>query len=572
MAAREQHQHGPACGHTAPPPVQRSAVQDVLRTPGRPLDDPVRTDMESRLGADFSDVRVHTDTAAHESAESVNAHAYTSGSHIVFQRGRYDASSASGRHMLAHELTHVIQQRSGPVAGTDRGDGTKVSDPSDRFEREAEANAARAMSPGAAAVQRATAHGMPHPPEASGPRAGHAEVQRAMHMANADERIYKDSNDEAEDYAYLYRLDSHGPLFVTHTALRRFREQVAQAEGDPVDHVAALGDIYALHSREDRLVRINDALGRAAKGVARHAYDKGASVWQTGGGSRLPAARGYLITLGMNRNEALETLGAQLDGFPHVEFQKATREDQYQALKNELTAEFGDNCYEHSAHERKIFYVSTVRQKRSDTHSVRTGGQRRDDAFFASLRPGTEDWDGVHREFRELPAADATSGWVSGRTISSMDRGAGQDAAMHNWNALAAASYARQFLGMQLPLDQNWEWLHVRGAQLGGRTEGGNLVPGLFSANSAMIPWENMILDWAGAGADTFWAKFDAEPIPGTPFAKSIRLSIKAVGHPQLGSLEGVLGSFDPLSGRTVDKLAGEFVKRAADQRVRSVG
>ncbi|MDT0456730.1 hypothetical protein RM550_13450 [Streptomyces sp. DSM 41527] len=50
LASLEQHRHSPACGHTAPPPVQRSTVQDVLRTPGRPLDDPVRTDRESRLG------------------------------------------------------------------------------------------------------------------------------------------------------------------------------------------------------------------------------------------------------------------------------------------------------------------------------------------------------------------------------------------------------------------------------------------------------------------------------------------------------------------------------------------
>lgn len=77
------------------------------------------------------------------SVASVNAHAYTSGAHIVFQRGRYDGSSAAGRHMLAHELTHVIQQRSGPVAGTDRGDGTTISDPSDRFEREQSARLAR---------------------------------------------------------------------------------------------------------------------------------------------------------------------------------------------------------------------------------------------------------------------------------------------------------------------------------------------------------------------------------------------------------------------------------------------
>jgi hypothetical protein len=54
--------------------------------------------------------------------------------------------SSTDPHMLAHELTHVLQQRQGPVAGTDHGDGLRVSDPSDRFERDAEDNARCAMS------------------------------------------------------------------------------------------------------------------------------------------------------------------------------------------------------------------------------------------------------------------------------------------------------------------------------------------------------------------------------------------------------------------------------------------
>ncbi len=126
---------------------ERSPVHDVVSSGGgSPLDTSTRADMESRFGADFSDVRVHTDGAAHESAKSVNAQAYTVGSNIVFQRDKYDPSSAGGQHMLAHELTHVVQQRSGPVEGTDAGGGVKVSDPSDRFEREAVANADRLMS------------------------------------------------------------------------------------------------------------------------------------------------------------------------------------------------------------------------------------------------------------------------------------------------------------------------------------------------------------------------------------------------------------------------------------------
>ena len=125
---------------------ERSPVHEVIGSRGRPLDSDVRTDMEQRLGHDFGDVRIHNDSAAAASAQAVNAHAYTAGSNIVFQRDRYDPGSTEGRTTLAHELTHVVQQRSGPVDGTSAPGGIKVSDPSDRFEREASANAERAMS------------------------------------------------------------------------------------------------------------------------------------------------------------------------------------------------------------------------------------------------------------------------------------------------------------------------------------------------------------------------------------------------------------------------------------------
>ncbi len=124
----------------------RSPVHDVVNSGGQPLASDVRTEMESRLGHDFGDVRVHTDGAAHHSAKSVSAHAYTVGPNVVFQRDMYDPSSNAGKTMLAHELTHVVQQRAGAVDGTPAAGGIKVSDPSDRFEREASANAERVMS------------------------------------------------------------------------------------------------------------------------------------------------------------------------------------------------------------------------------------------------------------------------------------------------------------------------------------------------------------------------------------------------------------------------------------------
>jgi hypothetical protein len=135
-----------------------SRVKDVVGSGGgAPLDKDTRGFMESRLGADFNDVRVHTDATASESARSVQAYAYTVGSDVVFQSGKYEPESDSGKRMLAHELTHVVQQRSGPVAGTPAPGGIQISHPSDRFEQAAETSADRVMSSASSAPASVTA-------------------------------------------------------------------------------------------------------------------------------------------------------------------------------------------------------------------------------------------------------------------------------------------------------------------------------------------------------------------------------------------------------------------------------
>jgi len=93
--------------------------------------------METSLGADFSGVRVHRGGAAERSAADISARAYTSGSDIVLGRGSGDLSSPSGLHTIAHELTHVVQQRE----GRDRGAGGTVGLANDPLEHEAEATA-----------------------------------------------------------------------------------------------------------------------------------------------------------------------------------------------------------------------------------------------------------------------------------------------------------------------------------------------------------------------------------------------------------------------------------------------
>lgn len=93
------------------PPI----VHEVLRSAGRPLDTNTRDFMEARFGHDFSRVRVHADARAAESARAVSAAAYTVGEHLVFGPGGYRPETERGRHLIAHELTHVLQQGQGPI-------------------------------------------------------------------------------------------------------------------------------------------------------------------------------------------------------------------------------------------------------------------------------------------------------------------------------------------------------------------------------------------------------------------------------------------------------------------------
>lgn len=109
--------------NSTPPRIQRftahstgengtapASVDRVLASLGHPLEPALQQDMSQRFGHDFSQVRVHADAAAEQSARDVSAHAYTVGHQLVFGAGRYAPHSLTGRKLLAHELTHVVQQ------------------------------------------------------------------------------------------------------------------------------------------------------------------------------------------------------------------------------------------------------------------------------------------------------------------------------------------------------------------------------------------------------------------------------------------------------------------------------
>ena len=134
--------------------LQRASIQDapdtalpivyeVLRSQGQPLDPSTRKFMEARFGKDFSHVLIYTDSKAAESANAINAIAYTMGRNIVFGPGKYAPHINAGQKLIAHELTHVIQQFNHLENIDIKSD---IIRPQDAYEHEADMAAMDAMA------------------------------------------------------------------------------------------------------------------------------------------------------------------------------------------------------------------------------------------------------------------------------------------------------------------------------------------------------------------------------------------------------------------------------------------
>lgn len=162
---------------SAPPRIQRHArqapvgsdtapasVDRALASSGRPLEPELRQDMEQRFGRDFSQVRVHSGSSAAHSAREVNANAYTVGNSIVFGAGRFAPAEPEGRRLIAHELTHVVQQQ-----GTGRCGPPPVSFPARRLSTES-----------VRSLQRDLATPPPAVPAAARPALTPAQIQAAI--------------------------------------------------------------------------------------------------------------------------------------------------------------------------------------------------------------------------------------------------------------------------------------------------------------------------------------------------------------------------------------------------------
>lgn len=161
---------------------------EQARHGGAPLPGGVRAEMEAGLGADLSPVRVHNDNRADQLNRSVRAEAFTTGTDVFFRSGAYAPGSSDGQRLLAHELTHVVQQGSGQV------EGGRVSHPDD-------ANEVEARQVADALVSERPAAGSPvdrSPSDAGAPAAAGDEYEEEAPEAAVSRELDEDQEEEPE--------------------------------------------------------------------------------------------------------------------------------------------------------------------------------------------------------------------------------------------------------------------------------------------------------------------------------------------------------------------------------------
>ncbi len=151
---------------------------------GQPLDQATQEHMGQATGYDFSQVRVHTSPEANDLSQQLGAKAFTTGKDIYFKDGAYDPGSSGGQELLAHELTHVVQQGSGAVSG---GGQMHVNAPGDAYEQQADALAHSITSSG------------PTPPVAAGVQRQEEDKEEVQMQEDEKEEVQLQEEDEKEE-------------------------------------------------------------------------------------------------------------------------------------------------------------------------------------------------------------------------------------------------------------------------------------------------------------------------------------------------------------------------------------
>lgn len=411
-------------------------------------------------------------------------------------------------------------------------------------------------------IQSVVAKTMPKKPLV---KPGDLGVQPTNHKQQQNEKVKKGMNKLRAKAQHLQSMDRAVDL------RSDVRDSVRNDTAEGRQFVQDLGQVY-FYDRDDGELTHADLDANFLSIVVCDALYGGPRQLRTGGGSRLPAPVGLLWVAGagnLDRDQVLQVIGVDVADLPKYR-RVGIRHVDWGAYQRHVDETADANKYVFASNDNSIqaLYVSYVETARASNSRVQVDGVAYADDAFLATDPNSDAGQKMTAAYGTLGTVTADSGWITGTHLTARGRGKGQTSAMKGWNALGAAAYANTFLAKQYDLAQNWEWLHIRGAQLGGFTDGTNLVAGLYTTNSAMIPFEAMIERWARAGPAAFQARFLAHGIVGS-FCTQIELQIRANDHPELGTLDAhSLATFDPLTGSVVDKLGAEMIKRLIDRNV----
>jgi hypothetical protein len=178
---------GKGQGEAEVAPDVDQAIQRA-RGGGQSLDSGVRSQMEKAFDADFSGVRVHADAEADALNRSLNARAFTTGTDIFFSQGAHNPGSSGGRELLAHELTHVVQQTGDEVLPK-----LSVGRPGDRYEQEADRTSRAIMEQEQQFAQKDSEEG------GTVRRQAEEEEEEALQTKSQDPSIYRQPEEEEEE-------------------------------------------------------------------------------------------------------------------------------------------------------------------------------------------------------------------------------------------------------------------------------------------------------------------------------------------------------------------------------------
>lgn len=541
------------------------------------LPDQLKSGMESLSGMSLDHVKVHYNS---NKPAQLQAHAYAQGSDIHLAPGQ--------EQHLPHEAWHVVQQAQGRVRPTRQMKANVPVNDDAALEAEADAMGQQALALGRAGGAQADAA----PTQLSTPANSSAQpaVQRRPWLKDEDTGVYRDSQRNL-DLAFIRTSGKNNVgAFFLHARLGDLRtyvdgllnnaeeaydgrkpapmawkiSQVSDAcQRKPAELLAAVTAVYVeagnnlmqLASLDGQLGIIKDLVTLGACGGVR--------IRNEGGGSRLPAPKGTLY-LDRNQVDSKDTVLTGLGVEPG-------KRDRYEDVDAVVVNDFADVSGGAAAARAQgattfagdgFIYASTTRAPLSANRKYTANG-RDYDATFSNVTDPSPSLAALTASYESLAGPDVPQweGQLSG------GRDGNQNTAMNKWGALGAAAFHNRFRagnGGVVPVDTNWEWLHVRGAQIGGETRQGNLLAGTFVANSQMIPFESQLQRWFVGNHGKIVARFSAT-VRDQILAERITIEIATDGHPTLGTIprEAPLRvEFYPLEGKVIDKLAGKIQQK----------